>query len=443
MKLASFASAILLVLSVSQVANAQVLFRSNMESDAAFGQNNLIRSSSTADPLNNGATFGLDYSASPYFIPEAPNTQPGDAPTTGLMLEANANYSPNFDFGAANAISVYPLGQSFSGNFSFQFDLWMNTVGPFPAGGGGSTEYAGGFIGYDPNNDNDNDVGTDPVALDGAGLLVSGEGGGSRDWQMYGDDEQQWYTTHNFPLTLTGDLNGDRKVDLGDYTLWRDNLGTVVETAGTGFDLDSSGVVDAGDYDIWKENFGNTQVNDLYYEELSTDNADTNTYLEEIFPGVSPPAGQTNLFPDKQTGTTKDGTLAFRWVTFEFTVDTDAGTALVEVTDADTGVTAQIGTFTYDNTYVNQDSITEKIVTDFSGNVALTYMDPFNSIAETVGPNGSLVYYSFGLFDNMVVTQLSGGLASANVPEPASVLVLGGFSLLGLAVVRKARQAKS
>ncbi|WP_145247347.1 hypothetical protein [Aeoliella mucimassa] len=54
-----------------------------------------------------------------------------------------------------------------------------------------------------------------------------------------------------------GDFNGDGIVNLGDYTLWRDNLGTanedVINNAGNG-----NNVVDAGDYEIWKSNFGAT-----------------------------------------------------------------------------------------------------------------------------------------------------------------------------------------
>ncbi len=53
---------------------------------------------------------------------------------------------------------------------------------------------------------------------------------------------------------LTGDYNGDGTVDLADYAVWRDSLGTVVD-AGTGADGSGNSEVDAADYTVWKENF--------------------------------------------------------------------------------------------------------------------------------------------------------------------------------------------
>ncbi|WP_145247414.1 hypothetical protein [Aeoliella mucimassa] len=52
---------------------------------------------------------------------------------------------------------------------------------------------------------------------------------------------------------LLGDYNGDGIVNLADYTVWRDNLGstTVLAADGNGND-----VIDAGDYTVWKGNFG-------------------------------------------------------------------------------------------------------------------------------------------------------------------------------------------
>ncbi|WP_442483742.1 aspartyl protease family protein [Aeoliella sp. SH292] len=56
------------------------------------------------------------------------------------------------------------------------------------------------------------------------------------------------YTDTDLVLTITsliealdGDFNSDGKVDLGDYTVWRDNLG---------------GLYSASDYQLWKNNFG-------------------------------------------------------------------------------------------------------------------------------------------------------------------------------------------
>lgn len=53
------------------------------------------------------------------------------------------------------------------------------------------------------------------------------------------------------PPILPGDFNADGHVDLADYTLWRDNLGSSVSLLS-----DDTPGVDAGDYTVWRENFG-------------------------------------------------------------------------------------------------------------------------------------------------------------------------------------------
>ena len=60
----------------------------------------------------------------------------------------------------------------------------------------------------------------------------------------------------DLPEGLSGDFNGDGKVDLADYTVWRNNLGateTATLLAGNG---DGLGVVDTADYALWKAGFG-------------------------------------------------------------------------------------------------------------------------------------------------------------------------------------------
>jgi hypothetical protein len=52
---------------------------------------------------------------------------------------------------------------------------------------------------------------------------------------------------------VPGDYNGDGQVSAADYTVWRDHVGSEVDTE---VDGDKSGIVDQGDYDLWKANFG-------------------------------------------------------------------------------------------------------------------------------------------------------------------------------------------
>ncbi len=59
------------------------------------------------------------------------------------------------------------------------------------------------------------------------------------------------------PNYITGDANGDGYVNLADYTVWRDTMGTIgSELAHPAADYNHDFRVDALDYAIWKDNFG-------------------------------------------------------------------------------------------------------------------------------------------------------------------------------------------
>lgn len=317
-------------LTIAHHASAQVLLRDELTSGDGWS---LLHE--YIDPTfneDNFATFGYDYST--LGIPEAPNSQPGDASTAGLQIIANR------DLNVVNSLAVFPTDMTFTGRYKFQFDLWMNAAGPFPDGAVGSTEHGGGAVGFD-------NAATFP--LSGASLIVSGEGWDTPDYRLYAHEELQLFTTHIDP-----DIN----------------------------------------------------INDLYAPELTSANSEDDTYLQGIFPGQSPPAAQTSACAScasAQIGTVKDGTLGFRWATFTFTVDTEAGTAQVQITDADTQQTADIGTFTLDNTYVDRDTIDTKLITTLEGNVAMIYRDRFESI---INP-ADLADLSFGLYDNVLVEQIA------------------------------------
>jgi hypothetical protein len=60
-----------------------------------------------------------------------------------------------------------------------------------------------------------------------------------------------------FEYSPPGDYNGDGVVDLGDYTVWRDHLGS---TTNPELDADDSGEVDEKDYRIWRDNFGQVAI---------------------------------------------------------------------------------------------------------------------------------------------------------------------------------------
>lgn len=60
--------------------------------------------------------------------------------------------------------------------------------------------------------------------------------------------------------SVTGDYNGDGVVDAGDYTLWRDTIGSTTNLAADG---DGNGMVNLLDYNLWAANYGVRQTSTL------------------------------------------------------------------------------------------------------------------------------------------------------------------------------------
>ncbi len=58
---------------------------------------------------------------------------------------------------------------------------------------------------------------------------------------------------------VQGDYNSNGIVDAGDYTIWRDTLGSTTDLRANGDNVGASaGKIDAADYSFWKSHFGNT-----------------------------------------------------------------------------------------------------------------------------------------------------------------------------------------
>ncbi|MGK0189054.1 MAG: hypothetical protein ACI9R3_004871 [Verrucomicrobiales bacterium] len=112
------------------------------------------------------ATFGYDYSANG--IPSAPN----GTGTVGLKLEANIA-------GAAAAGVAAVRSTGISGTpYRVSFDVWSN----YALAGSGTTEFAGGGVGHDGAT----------LGSNGASLLITGDGGSSRDYRLYKDSNEQF-----------------------------------------------------------------------------------------------------------------------------------------------------------------------------------------------------------------------------------------------------------
>lgn len=118
------------------------------------------------------ANFAFDYSTRG--IPPAPNSAGGT--TVGLQLLVNCNDA----VAAVDAVSVYPLGQSFSGDYTLKFDMWMGYNGG--AGGGvGSTQFATAGL----NHAASRVVWSGNAASDGLWSAVTGDGGDADDYRVY------------------------------------------------------------------------------------------------------------------------------------------------------------------------------------------------------------------------------------------------------------------
>ena len=111
-------------------------------------------------------------------IPPAPHS--GDGSSIGLKLTVN-NGDTN---GSIVGLNLYPSPYSFSGDFSFKFDLWINYPGN--AGGSnstGSTEFA--IFGIDHGGSAVNWASSLATPSDGIWFASDGDGGSTADYRSY------------------------------------------------------------------------------------------------------------------------------------------------------------------------------------------------------------------------------------------------------------------
>jgi hypothetical protein len=114
------------------------------------------------------ADFFFDYST--VGIPAGPS----GAGTRGMKLQANL-FS-----GIFSGMSTSPNGQSFSGDYTVEFDWWASFNGPFPVGGSGSTQLSTfgigttGIVAQWPGGNQDS-----------VWFAATGDGNSSVDWRAY------------------------------------------------------------------------------------------------------------------------------------------------------------------------------------------------------------------------------------------------------------------
>jgi hypothetical protein len=170
-------------LTTLSAAAAQPLFSDNFDSlpspitatNTGTTNGYTIKFSAPLGPVDFKAIFGFDYSAVTYptNIPSAPHSS---GTTKGLYLTANKDA-----IGAVAAVNLYPAGQSFSGNYMLQFDLWINY------GRTATTEHA--LFGVNHSGQFANQV--TMQGSDGLFFAMSGDGGSSsgaataRDYSIF------------------------------------------------------------------------------------------------------------------------------------------------------------------------------------------------------------------------------------------------------------------
>lgn len=153
------------------VVSAQQLYHEDFEQDSTSEWQ--VNAFTTGEhPVD----FFFDYST--VGIPAAPNSA---GTTVGLKLQANTSTAaPTF-----GGVSVSPVGQSFLGDFTLRFDMWINYVGPF-ANADSTTVYT---------HATGAGIGTAGTAAQWAGgvpdsiyFAVTGDGGSSADYRAYSPD---------------------------------------------------------------------------------------------------------------------------------------------------------------------------------------------------------------------------------------------------------------
>lgn len=211
-----------------------VVFSDPLDTDTSA---NWITNRSSSDTR---ITFNYNYAADG--IPPAPHSTGGT--TRGVKFEANMTA------GITAAVSMSPVGRSFSGDYRLHFDLWINANGPFPVGGNGSSQFVTAGIGTAGNRVQWTRTGS---TADGYWFAVDGEG--------------QAYTTSS--------IN-----DFGAFS-------------GANYSSAASGVYAAGTDSNARDNLS--------------------PYYTTAFPGgLTAPALQQSAYP-RQTGALAAGAVGFAW----------------------------------------------------------------------------------------------------------------------------------
>jgi hypothetical protein len=173
-------------------------FADDLNTDTSAAWNVVIFDSAAENDAN--AVFAFDYSA--VGVPASPN---GGGTTRGLKFVVNQGGTA-----ATASVTASPAGQNFTAanGYRLAFDMWINANGPFPDGGGGSTEFLTAGVGYDNTTPN---LGN--ATGNGGWFAISGESGSSRDVRPYKDDEEQFPESGQYAAGTTSGVHNNTNND--------------------------------------------------------------------------------------------------------------------------------------------------------------------------------------------------------------------------------------
>lgn len=341
------------------------------------------------------ATFGVGPGAAfPASVPEAPNTQAGDRPRTGLFVSANDSENV---FSRVSEVSVIPLpidGPVLNalGPYSVQVDVWSN----FGLSAIATTETAGLVVGHD---------GVSPGRSSGGGFLFNIDGGATGDFRLTKAPQD----------TTTAALSGSA----GDQQI-------LAQPDGAGQDGQYNPEIAAAYFadDDFSPNVGvrgaRDNANDFWEDAL-----ELRTDLSNAF---EPATGQGDDQQGQPIAALAPGDVAFRWSTIRMEVDpTVRGVgSRDELGVADVYFSATWRDEVGGSVVIRQspelyigriDNSIDRpdygglppAVIDLSKPPALVFGDYFSSF------DGS--GYNFAIFDNLIVT--------SSIPEPSAMWLLG------------------
>ena len=331
-------------------------------------------------------------------IPEAPNTQPGDAARTGLFVSANDDLLTNII--GLSELSLFPIDPStsqplsVSGKYEVQVDMWMN----FDYTSANATEFGGLLVAHD---------GVSQGRVSGGGLVYSGDSGAATDFRLqHGPatgigDPDAGFTGH---LRLEGDDDGNGGLTNADGR-YNPQIG-IDYYADPQFDA-GAGIIAALDNenDFWQGLFTDrfdlaASVDPYFSQDLSGPSTINNPPGD---PGFRWGTIRIEIDPDEMgTGTRAETGVARVYLSGEWQDDGDEDLATFDPVKV-TGDEVLVGTIDNSIDTADRAGFTPAVL-DFSDPIALVYADLFPSF-EGSG-------FNFAIFDNLVIT-----------PENATVLL--------------------